>query len=124
MSGGCGRERSWSSRSPSSSNKVVRTAKIAFSGRLAAAELLKYGVSHYVFRSLTVKTQYFTIYPTPLLGHCLTPSKRYVHDPACIEAAGNLLEECANIDGKLSNYFDANEKHYVMYRAMVNREDR
>jgi hypothetical protein len=50
--------------------KVVRTAKIAISGRLAAAELLKYGVSHHVFHYLMMQACSFIIHPTGLPDHC------------------------------------------------------
>jgi hypothetical protein len=50
--------------------QVMSAAKIAFGGRLAAAELLKCGVSDYVFHSLTAKAPYFTINPTPYHDYC------------------------------------------------------
>jgi hypothetical protein len=35
-----------------------------------------------------------------------------------------LLDECESIDGELSHYFDGNEKHFAIFQAMVDGEDR
>jgi hypothetical protein len=93
--------------------QVVKTAKVAASGRRAAAELTKYGVSHRISHCAF----------SQLPSRYLTRSKSSAGDQACVEAARKLLDECKKIDSELSDYFNANKDVYAMFQAMVDEAE-